>query len=279
MSKNYLAYEFFITPVEPWSEIVLATLSDYGFESFEMTSSGLKAYAPKGQIKNNLELSALLEYQKEITINYEIKEIPAQNWNATWESDFQPVVINETCVIRAPFHHSFEVAYELIISPKMSFGTGHHETTFLMVLEMLEMDFSKKTVLDMGCGTGILGILAMKKGASAVDAIDADAWCVENALENCKQNNCEQIQVCHATEAPKGTRTYDCILANINTNVLLSQLKSYARILKPQGTLLLSGFYEEDLPIMTQACEKHGFELMAKRRKHNWIVVKFHKHA
>ncbi|MDV7391686.1 50S ribosomal protein L11 methyltransferase, partial [Arthrospira platensis SPKY1] len=203
--------------------------------------------------------------------------IPAVNWNETWEKNFEPIRIDERCRIRAPFHDYENVEIDIIIEPKMSFGTGHHETTHLMSSFLLDMDLQNKKTLDMGCGTSILAILAAKKGAMPVDAIDIDPWCVENSMENIERNDCSLIRVLEGVAENIPARDYDVIIANINRNILLEDMERYANAMKAGGVLLLSGFYEHDIEDISKKCVDLGFNFLEKRLRNQWASLKFEK--
>jgi ribosomal protein L11 methyltransferase len=257
-------------------EILIAQLAEIGFESFVETDNGVKAYIPDTLFaEDNLKQVGLLS-QDSFKVSWEVNEIVQQNWNERWERSFEPIVVDEQCVVRAPFHSESHASFEIIIEPKMSFGTGHHETTYMMLQLLLGIDCSQMTVLDMGCGTAVLAILAEKKGAVKVDAIDIDNWCVENSIENCQRNDCSNIRVCQGDASLlTGTQKYDLILANINRNILLSDIKLYARSLKAGGTLLLSGFYTQDLEMISEACREAGGVYAEHLSRSNWIAAKF----
>ena len=248
----YIEYHFNVSPLQPGTEILIAQLGYAGFESFVEDQNGVLAYIQKEQCPEAILEDVQVLGSPEFEITYKKKEIAQVNWNAAWEQNFDPIVVDETCVVRAPFHAPYNCAYEIIIEPKMSFGTGHHETTFMMMQHILENDFQGKTVLDMGCGTAVLAILAEKRGAIQLDAIDIDPWCVENSQENISRNNCSSIRVSlgDATKIPKDT--YHMVIANINRNILLNDMEVYKESLTPGGTLFLSGFYTQDLPIIKQ---------------------------
>jgi ribosomal protein L11 methyltransferase len=278
---DYFELNIEITPYsETIAEILIAELSEIGFESFVDTSTGFQAYVAEKTFDEE-SLSAVLA--KIIFEKYQIrlnkKLIPAQNWNAVWEHNFEPIFIQDKIAVVAPFHHiSQQFEYQITIEPKMSFGTGHHETTSLMMEQMLLVDFTESTVLDMGCGTGILGILAAKMGAKDITAIDFDEWAYNNAIENFERNNCNSILTLlgDATIIPQ--KKYSIILANINRNVLLSDISNYAQVLDKNGLLLLSGFYSEDIPLIEQEANKSGLDLQIKNFKNNWSVCVFKKH-
>jgi ribosomal protein L11 methyltransferase len=277
MAEAYLEYRFTVNPKSPWEDILLAQLQQLPFDSFLFTEEGLNAYLPKTQKKESfLDSIALLDHES-VNIEFTVTEISPENWNAKWESEFQPIFVGSDCVIRADFHESQGKTYELIINPKMSFGTGHHPTTHMMMEYVLEETLSDKTLLDMGCGTGVLGILASKKGAKAIHAIDFDAWCVENTIENAKTNGCKNIHSSQAAFLESTRPTYDAIFANINRNVLLEQIPSYGQALKVGGSLFLSGFYNSDVNFLQQACQKENLTLICTKEKEQWCALKFIK--
>jgi ribosomal protein L11 methyltransferase len=277
MAEDYLEYRFTVYPKNPWEDILLSQLQQLPFDSFLSTEEGLNAYLPKKQDKESLLDSVVLLNHESVQIEFTVTEIPPENWNAKWESEFQPIFVGSDCVIRADFHESQGKTYELIINPKMSFGTGHHPTTHMMMEFVLEETLSDKTVLDMGCGTGVLGILASKKGTRAIDAMDSDAWCVENTIENAKTNGCKNIRSSQAAILESTRATYDAIFANINRNVLLEQIPSYGQALKVGGSLFLSGFYKNDINFLQQSCQKENLTLISTKEKEQWCALKFIK--
>jgi ribosomal protein L11 methyltransferase len=271
---DYIELDCTVSPKDKGLDVVVAALSDIGFESFEETAYGVKAYiqAPDYN-KSSIEALPYLKENEFFSLKYEDRLIVAQNWNAVWESNFEPVIIQNVS-IRAPFHDKpYGIAYDLIIEPKMSFGTGHHETTALMVEEILKLDFKNKSVLDMGCGTGILALLAAKIGARQVTAIDIDEWAYKNTLENLERNGAPDVQVlCGTIDLLKG-QSYDIILANINRNILLKDLLHYNRQLPIGGTLVMSGFLDVDLPIMRSACMEAGFKPIHSGSIKHWTLL------
>ena len=277
MPKNYIEYSFLVLPSDPWEEILLAELQSLPFESFENSEGFLKAYVPEDLYHDSFIDSIDLLNNDKVTITFEKKIIEPINWNAKWESEFHPILIGEDCVVRADFHNPQEKKFELVINPKMSFGTGHHQTTFMMLSFALDDDFTGKRVLDMGCGTGVLAILASLKGAKRTDAIDNDPWCIENTAENIQTNNCNNVYVSLAELISVSEPTYDIIFANINRNILLEQIPSYYTALKPQGFLFLSGFFEADISILNECCQKEGLYLVDKKQKDSWRALKFVK--
>lgn len=277
---KYLEVIFQMLSGEEWQkDLLIADLADIGFDTFEDTESGFAAYIPAA----NLDLQALetlmLNLDEGIEVNYKVNEIENQNWNKLWESNFNPIEVGEQCYVRATFHDTKpDFPYEIIIDPKMSFGTGHHQTTSMMLQYILEDEFEGKAVLDMGCGTGILAILASKKGANPILAVDYDEICVDSVRENSVLNQVDNIEpLCGSYEVLEG-RSFDSILANINRNILLEQLPQYAHSIQHNGALYLSGFYEqEDLPMLLEAAQSLGFEFVSKKVLNNWCAAKFVK--
>jgi ribosomal protein L11 methyltransferase len=270
----YIEIDFHVTPYDDGRDILLALLSEQQFESFLETNTGLRTYIKKADWTHTEIQQVLSLMPSAFVVSYKINEIPVENWNAHWESSFHPIIIGDYTV-RAPFHPEKTTACELIIEPKMSFGTGHHQTTQLMMMHALEDELRGKRVLDMGCGTGILGILAADLGAKLVLAIDIEPWCVENTLENAERNRCN-----HTLKAIRGdvdmiVDTYDLIFANINRNTLIRHIPHYAKRLQSQGLLLLSGFYETDLLEITHACEKNGLTFQSNTKLNDWVCAKY----
>lgn len=277
MSEVYLGYYFTVTPNSPWAEILFAELQALPFEGFEITDNGLNAFVPLSQHFNNFLVSIDLLQNKNVKIIYKKEKIKPTNWNSEWESKFQPIHIGKDCVVRSDFHYDFNKKYEIIINPNMSFGTGHHQTTYMMIEFALEEELIGKSVLDMGCGTSILAIVASKLGAKNIYAMDNDPLCIENSIDNIKQNKCQNINVILGAEAVKGRSNYDFIFANINRNVLLEQLSSYATTLNPMGTLFLSGFYNQDVKLLTKTAERYDLHVIEKKQKENWCALKLTK--
>jgi ribosomal protein L11 methyltransferase len=257
------------------AEILTAYLSDYPFESFEDTPTGMRGYIPKNQYDKNEIAAALNGFSKHINFHYDVSEIAEQNWNQLWESNYEPVMIDGQCFIRAPFHQPDPAArYNILIEPKMSFGTAHHETTSMMISFVMETHMDGKLVLDMGCGTGVLAILASMRGASGGEAIDNDTWAYENTIENLQRNNIENIRAHCGGKELLGATTFDIVLANINRNILLDQIADYAKITSPKGLLFMSGFYQEDVETIIEAASREGFQLVEKKSKNNWVALK-----
>lgn len=276
MSNSYIEYSFNVSPLQPGTEILIAELGYAGFESFVENEFGVQAYIQKGDWNKTILDGVQILKSSEFAITFQQKEIEQVNWNAEWEKNFNPIEVSNTCAVRAPFHAPFHVQYEIVIEPKMSFGTGHHETTFMMLQQLLETPCEGKKVLDMGCGTAVLAILAAMRGAKPIDAIDIDSWCVENSIENVARNGQEHINVLlgGAEVIPKHEK-YDIIIANINRNILLEDMATYVSVLQDGGVLFLSGFYKDDLPIITESCNNLGLTFVENREKNNWIAAKF----
>lgn len=274
---NYIEYQFDIQPKEPFGEILTAFLADLEFESFVETDNGISAYV-RTDLDDESGVQQIIDDLKDVTIRYTKKEIIQQNWNEEWESNFHPILVADQCYIRAEFHESKpEIPYEVIIQPKMAFGTGHHETTHLMVEYILETEFEAKDVLDMGCGTSILGILAKMKGANYVEAIDFDQWAVDNSIENAERNKVE-LNIKLGDSSSLGEKEFDIILANINKNVLMRDIPNYVKNLNfTEGELILSGLMTQDFDDIKSLCESLGLKFINKKQRNEWIALKFIK--
>lgn len=271
----YIGYEFKVEPLQPATEILIAELGYAGFESFVEHSEGVTAYIPKQDWNAFILEDIQILHSDEFTISYEFSEIEQTNWNAVWEKNFKPIVVDNLVTVRAPFHDVPDTKYDLIIEPKMSFGTGHHETTHMMIQHILKNDFKNKSVLDMGCGTGVLAILAEKVGATKLDAIDIDNWCYLNSLENVERNGCKNISVYEGDVQLLEGKHYDTIIANINRNILLADIPQYVACLNDNGELYLSGFYEEDVPLLEDLCNNHMLKLKETIKRGDWVSLKF----
>lgn len=271
----YIEYRFTVQPPEPASDILIAELGEAGFESFVEEDDAVLAYIQKTdwnlEILNDIDILSNANF--EITFSH--KEIEQENWNATWEQNFQPIVVNDVCMIRAPFHEPIGVEYDIVIEPKMSFGTGHHETTHMMLQHILELDVKEKTVLDMGSGTGVLAILSAMRGATEIEAIDIDNWCYLNAKENVERNSMDFIKVYEGDVMLLKDKKYDLIIANINRNILLTDIPAYINSLNSNGILLLSGFYIEDLAMITEKCNEGGLKFEKNLERNNWVAAKY----
>ena len=274
---TYLSYTFNVAPLGVGVEILIAELGYAGFESFVETNKGVTAYIQKNEWHDAILDDVSVLKSQEFKISYTIEQIEQTNWNAEWEKNFNPIVVDDKCTVRAPFHEALGTKYDIVIEPKMSFGTGHHETTHMMIQHILNTDFKNKSVLDMGCGTAVLAILAEFKGAASVDAIDIDNWCYLNSLENVERNSCSKISVFEGDAALLKGRFYDVIIANINRNILLQDLSVYDKCLNQGGVLLLSGFYDDDIPLIETKCNSMSLELNTVLEKNKWVSLKFHK--
>ena len=267
-SMNYLQIEF-ETPKDGETDILLALLADAGFESFEETEDSLRAFIKEAGFEEGI-LENILTI---VPVNYAITVIPQQNWNAQWEQSFEPIIVHDFVAIRAAFHQPvMNVIHEIIITPKMSFGTGHHATTYMMIEQMEALDLTGKKVVDYGTGTAVLAILAEKMGAAYINAIDYDEWSIENSIENAAANNCNRITLIKAeTIAP--VDTYDIILANINLNVILDNLAAIKAVSKKGSIIVLSGFIKADETIMLKALEEAGISQLKTTQKGEWISI------
>jgi len=264
-----------VQPLIPAVEILIAELGFAGFESFVETDEGVTAYIQKKEWQDNILDKIQILSSNEFEISNTFEEIKQVNWNEEWEKNFNPIVVDNMCTVRAPFHKVPTTQYDIIIEPKMSFGTGHHETTHMMIQHILNNEFTNKSVLDMGCGTGVLAILTEMKGAKAVDAIDIDNWCYINSKENVEFNRCKHISVFEGDASLLENKKYDVVIANINRNILLKDLGKYSSCLNKNGILFLSGFYENDIPVIVEECEKLKLKLEDKFERNNWTALKF----
>lgn len=275
---DYLELNVKINPRQPYTDLLISELADLGFESFVETENGFLAYIPGKEFSESL-LSPIENLEKNTAdISWTQKLIPSQNWNAEWESSYQPIRIGNELIIRAPFHPAQnDVKIDLEIQPQQSFGTGHHPTTRLMAQKLLTMHLAERYILDMGCGTGVLAILADKLGATPVLGIDIETNAVINARENAERNNAVHVTIEEGTENKIGDRKFDVILANINKNVLLGALPVYGKALHKNGELLLSGFFMTDVEELKAAGEKAGLEFESKQNEGEWAMIRFRK--
>lgn len=280
---NYMQYihvQFTCNPdTETVKDVLAAMLAEIGFETFVQIPGGLNAYLPAA-IFSTRKISALLEdFPLKADIDWEYNELEDKNWNEEWERHyFQPIVIGDVCYIHSSFHKPEKVyRYDITIDPKMAFGTGHHQTTGLILQEILSLDFQGKSVLDMGCGTAVLAILASMKGAASVVAIDIDEWACNNARENIQQNGIDNISVLFGDAGQLGNQGFDVIFANINRNVLLNDVPMYNSVLNNNGRIILSGFYREDIPVIRRMGEETGWSYHSSSEKDQWVAVTFVK--
>ncbi|MAN26171.1 MULTISPECIES: 50S ribosomal protein L11 methyltransferase [Mesonia] len=277
MNPSYKGFYFTIAPLQPATEILIAELGELGFESFVETETGLQAFIITEDYHEGMLGEIQILQSEEFEISYTSEDIEQVNWNEEWEKNFSPIMVDEVCQVRAPFHPKLDTEFDIVIEPKMSFGTGHHATTHMMIQHILKEDWQDKKVLDMGCGTGVLAILSEMKGANPIDAIDIDNWCYLNTLENIERNNCKHISTYEGDAGLLEGKNYDTIIANINRNILLKDMATYANCLNEKGSLFLSGFYQEDLAIIKESCEKLGLSYESHLERDNWIAAKFVK--
>jgi len=278
---NYYLVEISLQPnTEVCRDIMAAALAEIGFESFETSEHGLSAYAPENlydaeQVAELLHHPPLLRTK----LGYKIDFLPDKDWNEEWEKNFfQPIVVDNQVIVHSTFHRDVPVLpYDIVIDPKMAFGTGHHATTELMLSYLLQAQVANRSFLDMGCGTAILAILAKKLGAQPVVAIDIDEWAYHNALDNIRLNNNSDIDVRLGDASLLGAERYDVIFANINRNILMQDIPAYAQAMHPHAALYISGFYEEDVPVLTEICQSGGLTPISKKVKEDWTALHFEK--
>ena len=274
--NNYLEFNFNISPLQPWNEILMAELIEIGFDSFTEEHNGILAYIQK-DLLDEKQLKEINMFSNEaVEISYTYLEMPNINWNEEWEKNFEPINVENQVSIRAEFHSNQNLPHEIIIQPKMSFGTGHHATTYLMIQQMLDMDFENKTVLDMGCGTSVLAIFAKQKGAGKTVAIDIDEWSVENSKENAERNNVD-LDISQGTADNLGAENFDIILANINRNILISDIPTYVSVLNDGGQLLLSGLCFFDVADILEVCMEQKLTLKRELQREEWVSLLLEK--
>ena len=274
--NNYLEFNFNISPLQPWNEILMAELIEIGFDSFTEEHNGILAYIQK-DLFDDKQLQEINMFSNEaVEISYTYQEMPNINWNEEWEKNFEPINVEDQVSIRAEFHSNQNLPHEIIIQPKMSFGTGHHATTYLMIQQMLDMNFENKTVLDMGCGTSVLAIFAKQKGAGKTVAIDIDEWSVENSKENAERNNVD-LDISQGTADNLGAENFDIILANINRNILISDIPTYVSVLNDGGQLLLSGLCFFDVEDVLEVCNEQKLTLKRKLQREEWVSLLLEK--
>jgi ribosomal protein L11 methyltransferase len=276
---NYIKATIVLIPLLPAREVLYADLEILGFESIVDIDNGVEAYVAEsdfhGIVLENLMVSGISNQKVLITV----EKIEKQNWNATWESNFDVIHVNESCAIRAPFHEPTGKELDIIIAPQMSFGTGHHETTLLMSQRLFELSVNNSmSVLDMGAGTGVLAIIASKLGAKEIVAIDIEEWAFKNAIDNCVLNMVNNVEVRLGDATLIDLEKYDIILANINRNVLLQDMEYYVHSLNKDGLLLLSGFYTTDIETLTEKAYDCGLTFEYQNNRNNWALLQFKKH-
>lgn len=270
--QNYLEFNFKIQPLQPWNEILMAELIEIGFDSFTEELEGILGYIQKELFKEEELMQLPIFSNPEVKIEYSYEEMPNINWNEEWEKNFSPINIDDKVLIRAEFHEPKPEMHEIIIQPKMSFGTGHHPTTHLMVQQMMDMDLQDKTVLDMGCGTSVLAIYAKQREAGKTVAIDIDEWSVENSKENAERNGVE-LAISQGTADNLGSEKFDVILANINRNILISDIPTYVSVLNEGGKLLLSGLCFFDVDDILQVCTEENLKMEKQMQREEWVSI------
>ncbi|MVM39792.1 50S ribosomal protein L11 methyltransferase [Spirosoma sp. HMF3257] len=274
---NYTELQLRLSP--DYTDILTAELAELGFESFVETDEGLSAYIIESDFDEKAVQELITKYEGQTAIAYEVSSLEKRNWNAEWERDYEPIEVADQVRVRASFHESdARFRYDIVINPKMSFGTGHHETTAMMLEQQLGLDFVGKSVLDVGSGTGILAILAEKMGAQTILAFDIEEWAVENARENAELNDCPKTTVFQGTIADVDPTTqYNIVLANINRNILLAEIPFYTNLLTKNGYLVVSGFYENDAPDIEQKALEVGLSLANRATTNQWTSLSFYK--
>jgi len=278
MSESlFVCYDFKVDPLYPGCEILIAQLSQLGFDSFQENNDGISAYIDSSVLSTVKVQDIQILNSTEFNISFESNNVKKQNWNIKWESNFEPIYVDKICCVRAPFHKKSNFKYDLVIEPKMSFGTGHHETTSMMISFILANSFYNSSVCDIGSGTAVLAILAEKRGANRIDAIDIDNWCYLNSIENIKRNDSENINVYEGEVEKLLHFKYDNIFANINLNVLLADIPIYSKMLNKDGVLYLSGFYKKDINSIEKVAEISNLSLVDSKVKNQWVALKFTK--
>lgn len=278
---RYVRCTLELQPLQPAGDIFIAALSELGFESFEETEQGLKGYIQEPQWDETAFLEIPYLNSESWAVKYRWEVVEPENWNAVWERDYTPIVVRETCVVRAPFHPepSQKVVYDIVISPKMSFGTGHHQTTRLMLDYLLDLEVSGKTVLDVGTGTGVLAILCGMRGAREITGIDIDPWSYENAFENAERNSHPEIEILEGSMDQVAGRLFNVVLANINRNALIELMPELSAALPHGGTLLISGFYIGDLALLQEAGRENDLRFCSYRESDLWTAAHFEKNS
>lgn len=277
---DYIEVECHIEPFDATiSEILMAELSEIGFESFIEKEFGLLAYIKVDFFNDNFNDSLKITENPAFKIEFKSKKIKAENWNETWEKNyFEPIIFDEQCVVRSSFHQDYpDIKYQIIIDPKMSFGTGHHETTSLMMKEILQIETMGKKILDLGCGTGILAILCAMRGAADITAVDIDEWSYNNCIENIGLNKISGINVLHGDINMLENKKFDIIFANINKNVLLNEIRLYTECMLKGSVLILSGFYQSDFTDIDKKCSENGLMFVKQDMLNNWMILKYLK--
>jgi len=275
---EYVEVTFHLSPKEPWNDLLADALGEIGFESFMDQDELFLAYVQKSEFSEEALKEIWVLNEDEVAVQYEYQTVPNENWNKKWEDNFHPVDVDDQVIIRASFHQiDKSYPYEILIDPKMAFGTGHHQSTFLMVMQMLSLDFSEKRVLDMGSGTGVLAILAKMRHAGYTKAVDNNDWAYESTKENVEANGYPDIEVVLGDIDSVKSDQYDVILANINRNIVIDQMSYYVKMLPDGGELLTSGFFEHDASLIMDAATKAGFTLIKENYRNDWAQLTFAK--
>ena len=275
---NYIEVEFILEPLLPSREVLVYELGELNYESFVNIPKGIKAYIPIADYDEDCFDSLQALKIPGLNFSYLTKEIVQKNWNELWEKDFDSIVIEDKCIIRAPFHNQPEPGImDVVISPKMSFGTGHHQTTYMIAAKLFDLQLNDIDVLDMGCGTGVLAIIAKKNGANMVWAVDVEEFAYENTLENCLRNDVSDIYVFRGDATCLTNQRFHLILANINRNILLEDMEAYADQLIEDGLLILSGFYKTDFEVINQKAVDLGLVFVEMLEKEGWAMLLFKK--
>lgn len=274
---DYIEYRCKVSEPNEANEIFIAWMAQFGFDSFSENEEGFSAFILSHLYNNSTELEVKNHPFQNYKLEFEVIEVPTQNWNETWESSYPYVLVDDKCLVRAPFHEPIQgVEFDIIVEPKMSFGTAHHETTFGIIQLMLEMDFKDEVVMDMGCGTGVLGILAMLKEAKYCVAIDNDEWAYLNSLENFERNKIGNFEVIHGDAKSIPNLKFDTFIANINRNILVRDMEYYVEHLKDNGRIIFSGFYDgEDFEIIKAHAAKFNLKLAQYKLNNQWVAATF----
>lgn len=279
---QYIKTIFKFQSIEDYQQdLLISDLADLGFDTFEDSENGFTAFVIKDNFNEQELKDLLLIYAEDFQTNYILEDVADENWNAEWEKNFSPLIIDDVCYVRATFHEPQpSYPYEIIIDPKMAFGTGHHQTTTMVMQYILAADVKGKEILDMGCGTGILAILASKLGAERLMAIDYDDICYDSTIENAALNKVTNLSALCGSKEVIPNEQYDIIFANINRNILLDQIGRYAEVLKPEGKIFFSGFYlDPDLGMITAECAKYGIKYVDHKQNGDWVAAQFEKNS
>lgn len=262
-----------------YAEILIAEFAEIGFESFVETDSGFVAFILESEFQDDLFNEVIERYRQSTSIVYSKDVVERKNWNEEWEKQYEPIIVDDQCLIKAPFHQiDKNYPFEILIQPKMSFGTGHHDTTYLMIQALISQTLTEKNVLDIGCGTGILALLALKYGAASATALDLDPWSVENTSENAALNELDDVQIIEGTvQQVEKSQQFELIFANINRNVILDEINLYSSHLKQGGKIFCSGFYEKDAVVVEKAARNWQLEVIYRKVRNQWICIGFKK--